>query len=129
MAIFNKKKKTEEKKFAEVKIQKPAAKKEIKIATKHSTENYRIVKYPHVTEKATNLAEKNQYVFNIGKDANKIEVKKAMESLYKVNVLGVNIINIHPRKRRLGKTMGHIPGYKKAIVKIEEGQKIEVLPK
>lgn len=127
MAIFNKKKKIEEKGVVEIKAEKP--KKAIKITAKKSTDNYRILRHPHVTEKATNLVENNQYVFNVDKGANKIEVKKAIEAVYKVDVMGVNITNIHPRKKRLGRTMGHVPGYKKAIVKIKEGQKIEVLPK
>lgn len=127
MAIFSKKIKTEEKpeqKPAEKKIAKPIDK-----DVKRKTENYRVLQNPHITEKATNLVANNQYVFKVKKNTNKTEVKKVIESLYNVNVLEVNIINIHRRKRRLGRTMGHVPGYKKAIIKIREGQKIEVLPK
>jgi large subunit ribosomal protein L23 len=84
---------------------------------------------PHITEKATNLAEKNRYVFRIWQKANKNEIKKAIEDLYKVNVIDVKIINVPPKERRLGRISGWKKGFKKAIVKIKGGQKIEVMPK
>ncbi len=92
-------------------------------------EVYRILKIPHITEKATALAGKNQYVFKIWPKANKVEVKKAIEDLFGVDVIGVRIINIPRKKRRLGRIEGFRRGYKKAIVRIKEGQKIEVLPR
>jgi len=88
-----------------------------------------ILKAPHITEKATNLAEKNQYVFRVWQRANKNEVKKAIENLYKVKVMDVKIINVPAKRRRLGRISGWKKGFKKAIVRIKEGQKIEVLPK
>ncbi len=90
---------------------------------------YRVLKSPHVSEKATDLVAKNQYTFKILPRANKIEVKKAVEGLYNVDVIGVRIINVHRRHRRLGRITGWKKGYKKAIVKVKEGQKIEVLPR
>ena len=84
---------------------------------------------PHITEKATDLAQKNQYVFKVFPKANKTEIKKAIEDLYKVEVLDVKIINVPKKRRRLGRISGWKKGYKKAIVKIKEGQKIEVLPR
>jgi len=84
---------------------------------------------PHITEKATNLAEKNQYVFRVWQKANKNEIKKAIEDLYKVKVIDVKIINVPPKERRLGRISGWKKGFKKAIVKIKGGQKIEVMPK
>lgn len=89
----------------------------------------RILKTPHISEKASDLVKKNQYVFNIYQKANKTEVKRAIEDLYGVEVLGVRVINIPRKKRRVGKAQGWKEGYKKAIVKIKEGQKIEVLPR
>ena len=90
---------------------------------------YRVLRKPHVTEKAGDLTAKNQYVFEIFPTANKIEVKKSVEALYGVDVDHVRIINI-PRKQKIFKgRKGWSPGYKKAIVKIREGQKIEVLPR
>lgn len=88
-----------------------------------------IIKSPHITEKATDLTKKNQYVFKVEPNANKIEIKKAIEKLYGVDVLSVKIINVPKKRRRLGRISGWRKGYKKAIVRIKEGQKIEVLPK
>ncbi len=99
-------------------------KKEIK-----DVEAVRLLKFPHITEKATDLAKKNQYVFKIWPGVNKVEVKKAIENLYGVDVLGVKIINIPPKRRRLGRIRGWRKGYKKAIVRLKEGQKIELLPR
>jgi len=92
-------------------------------------EAYRILKVPHVTEKATDLTEKNQYIFRVWPRANKNEVKKAVESLYGVEVISVKIIKVPAKKRRLGRIEGFRKSYKKAIVKIKKGQKIEVLPR
>ena len=88
---------------------------------------YKTLKNPHITEKATNLAKENQYVFKVLKGANKTEIKKAIKNLYKVDVQTVRIINIPPHKIRLGRIEGWKKGYKKAIIKIKEGQKIEIL--
>lgn len=86
-----------------------------------------IVREPHISEKATTLAEKNQYTFKIHKNTNKPEIKKMVEKTYKVNVLSVNVIKIPKKKRRLGRTEGWKKGYHKAVVKIQDGQKIEVI--
>lgn len=82
---------------------------------------------PHITEKATILNEENKYVFKVWPKINKIEVKKAIEHTYGVDVIGVRIVNIHRKKRKVGKSTGWVKGYKKAIVKIKEGQRIEIL--
>lgn len=92
-------------------------------------ETYRVLKTPHITEKATDLTEKNQYVFKVYPETNKIEIKKVIENLYGVDVVSVKIINIPRRQRRLGRVLGWRKGYKKAIVRVKEGQKIEVLPR
>mgnify|MGYP001559352082 CR=1 FL=1 len=89
----------------------------------------KVLKEPQVTEKATDLTGRNQYVFKVWPRSNKTEVKKAVEELYGVNVLNVNIINIPAKQKRLGRIKGWRGGYKKAVVKIKEGQKIEVLPR
>lgn len=92
-------------------------------------EAYQILKSPHITEKATDLTEKNQYVFKVFPKANKTEIKKAIENIFGIDVLGVKIIKVPAKKRRLGKIEGWRKGYTKAIVRIKEGQKIEVLPR
>ena len=91
--------------------------------------SYRVLKIPHVTEKATDLTKQDQYIFRVQSETNKIEVKKTVEDLYNIDVVSVQIINVPPKRRRLGKTLGWRKGYKKAIVRIKEGQKIEVLPR
>ncbi len=90
---------------------------------------YRVLKSPHITEKASDLAEKNQYVFKVYPATNKIEIKRAIEQLYSVDVLKVRVIKVPRKQRRVGRTIGWRKGYKKAIVKIREGQKIEVVPR
>lgn len=94
-----------------------------------TAEVYRALKIPHITEKATSLVAGNQYVFRVLSHANKVEIKKAIEGLYGVDVRAVKIIHIPSKKRRIGRTMGKKAGYKKAVIKIAEGQKIEVLPR
>ena len=90
---------------------------------------WKVLKNPHVTEKGTLLSESNQYVFNVFKSVNKFEVKRAVEGAYAVNVESVKIVNVPAKKVRLGRTLGWKEGYKKAIVKIREGQKIELMPR
>lgn len=84
---------------------------------------------PHVTEKATDLVKRNQYIFVVSRDAAKIEIKKSIKQLYGVDARSVRIIRIPPKQMRFGRTEGVKKGYKKAIVKLKEGQKIEILPK
>lgn len=130
--IFKKKKKPEEKqetkksKEVEVKEKIVVPKGERKIVI---GEVRQILKSPHVTEKASDLAGRNKYVFKVGLRTNKIEIKKAIQNIYGVDVLDVRTIKIPRKMRRLGRQKGWRKGYKKAIVKIKEGQKIEVLPR
>lgn len=90
---------------------------------------WKILKEPHITEKATELAKENQYVFKVFPKANKIEIKKAVENLFNVDVLSVRKIKIPKKARRIRGIRGWRKGYEKVIVKIKEGQKIEVLPR
>ena len=133
--IFKRKKKPEakkiEKKPVSEKVAQPlkntvAKKGAIKKGAKLA---YKVLESPHVTEKASDLAEKNKYSFKVSGRANKSEIKKAVEELYGVNVIGVSIINIHKKKKRVGRTMGFKKGYKKAIIEIKKGQSIEVMPR
>lgn len=134
MAILDilKKRKKEEKKEEkkkEVKAEKPSPISPPKIKEKKAGLAWEILKTPHVTEKSASLAEKNQYVFKVFPKANKIQIKKAVEDLFGVDAVSVKIINVLPKKRRLGKISGYRSGYKKAIVKIKKGQKIEIMPR
>ena len=102
----------------------------LKVASTKTTNakfSYEAVKQPHISEKATDLAEKNQYIFEVLPDYSKNEIKKAVEGIYGVDVLSVNTIKIPSKKRRLGRTEGFRKAYKKAVVTIKEGQKIEIL--
>jgi large subunit ribosomal protein L23 len=107
--------------------QKPVVERIVKAGAKNVKFSYEAVKNPHISEKASYLAEKDQYIFNISPDYNKNEIKSAIEGIYGVDVLSVNMIKIPAKKRRLGKTEGFRKAYKKAVVKIKNGQKIEIL--
>lgn len=87
-----------------------------------------LVKNPIISEKAVQLGRLNKYVFLIDKKANTSEAKKIIESNYNVKVIKTNIINIKNKKRRLGKSVGIKPGYKKLIATLKEGQKLDILP-
>lgn len=95
-------------------------------ATSNKTFSYDVVRQPHISEKATLLAEHNKYVFTVDPQSNKPEIKKAIEGIYNVNVVAVHVISIPHKKRRLGRTEGFKKAYTKAIVTIKEGQKIEI---
>ncbi|MFH0969006.1 MAG: 50S ribosomal protein L23 [Patescibacteria group bacterium] len=81
---------------------------------------------PWITEKSHQEMAQNKYIFRVSKDSSKVSVKKAVEDLYKVSVLDVNVVNIPPKKRIYGKTKGFKSGFKKAIVKLKKGDKIEL---
>ena len=100
-----------------------------KIEKKQFSEAYKILQSAHVTEKSGMLADKNSYVFKVNSEANKHEIKKAVQDLYGVAVERVNIVNIHKKCRRIGKSEGYKTGYKKAMVKLAEGEKIEIMPR
>lgn len=86
---------------------------------------YELVKRPLITEKATKLAEEGKYTFEVQPDANKIEIKKAIEELFKVNVVKVNIVNVRKKLRRVGKYEGFRPAVRKAIVTLQKGQTLD----
>ena len=80
---------------------------------------------PHITEKSTGLAENSVYVFKVRSDSTKLQVKKAVAELYRVNVGSVNMVNQKPKVRIFRRVEGRKPGYKKAMVALASGQKIE----
>jgi large subunit ribosomal protein L23 len=87
---------------------------------------YAVLKRPLVTEKSNLLKEElNQVVFEVDKKANKIEIKKAIEKLFKVNVVKVHTLHIRGKTKRLGRTQGKKPNWKKAIVTLKEGERID----
>ncbi len=90
------------------------------------SENYTIIKGPWVTEKSTLMNEyNNQVVFEVDPRANKIEIKKAVEQIFKVKVMSVRTMWVKGKPKRLGRSFGYRSKRKKAIVRLEPGHKIE----
>lgn len=87
---------------------------------------YDIIVRPLITEKTTKLIDARQYTFEVKQGVNKIEVKNAIEELFKVNVVSVNVINVRKKPRRVGKHDGFTPAVRKAIVTLQEGQSLDV---
>lgn len=87
-----------------------------------------LVANPRVSEKAAILGSKGTYVFNVPTSANKIEVRKAVEKQYKVKVVRVNMIRGEGKMVRRGKITGQRADWKKALVTLKDGQKIELHP-
>ncbi len=81
---------------------------------------------PHLTEKSTNLSEQNKIIFKVHYKANKVNLKKNIEKIFKVNVIKINIINKKTRIKTTNRGKKKIPGYKKAIVTIKKGQNIDL---
>jgi len=89
-------------------------------------DTYEVLRRPVITEKSTMLSDIGQYVFEVAEKANKIEVKRAVEEIFKVRVRAVNISHMRGKMRRMGRTQGMTPGWKKAIVSLEQGYRIEL---
>ncbi len=85
-----------------------------------------IIIRPVVTEKSTQAMENNQYTFVVHPKANKTEIKRAVEEIFNVTVLRVNTLRVRGKKRRMGRFVGQRPDWKKAIVTLKDGDRIEV---
>ncbi len=91
-----------------------------------------VIKRPLITEKNTILMEYGQYSFEVATEANKIQIKAAVEQTFNVSVKAVNTLNVKPKKksrtasRRGGKIEGTVPGWKKAIVTLAPGERIDI---
>ncbi len=82
---------------------------------------------PVITEKGTVLQEKNnQYLFRVSSRANKIQVREAVEKIFKVTVTSVRTVTVHGKMRRMGRSQGRKPSWKKAIVTLKEGETIDL---
>lgn len=89
---------------------------------------YQIVRLPHVSEKTARLqADSNQYVFEVARDADKAEIRQAVEGLFDVNVSGVRIVNVKGKAKSFRMRPGRQKGWKKAYVRVAAGQSIEQL--
>lgn len=84
-----------------------------------------IIIRPVVTEKSSALMELNKYTFEVRRDVNKIQIRKAVEEAFKVKVLSVNTINVKSKPKRMGASVGRTRSWKKAIVSLPQGQRIE----
>ncbi len=85
-----------------------------------------IIKAPVVTEKSSNMDQNGEYVFYVDPKANKTEIKLAIEKIFGVKVEDIRTINVHPKKKRVGRYTGLTNRKKKAIVKLAQGQTIEL---
>jgi large subunit ribosomal protein L23 len=81
---------------------------------------------PVVSEKSYALIEQNKYSFRIHEKAHKTQVRQAVEELFDVTVLGVNVVKVQSKPKRRGLSRGRRPGWKKAIVQLAPGDKIEI---
>ena len=81
---------------------------------------------PVVSEKSYSLITDRKYTFKVHKDAHKTQVRQAVEELFEVHVVNVNILKVQSKPKRRGATKGIRPGWKKAIVQVREGESIEI---
>ena len=90
--------------------------------------NYRdVIKAPIITEKSATLSENgNVITLSVDPKANKTQIKQAVEKIYNVKVTKVNTLNVRPKKKRVGRYTGATSAYKKAIITLAEGSKIEL---
>lgn len=87
---------------------------------------YQIIREPRITEKSTVQKESsNQVTFKVHPGANKIEVRKAVERLLRTKVVDVRTMNVRGKTRRMGRNVGKRPDWKKAVVRLAPGEKVE----
>ena len=85
-----------------------------------------IIKYPIITDKATQLLENNQYSFVVDRYSDKTSIQESIEQLFDVKIIKINTCRLPRKKKRVGKYIGWKPQYKKAIVKLAEGDVINL---
>ena len=88
--------------------------------------SFRVLRTLLRTEKGTRQAQDNQYLFAVENTANKIEIRRAVEDLYKVKVQGVNTVRMPGKLKRVRSVQGHTPAWKKAVVTLKTGHKIDL---
>lgn len=113
--------KTKTEKKAPAKVEKTTKTESVK-----SGNAYKVLVKPLVTEKAGILGEENKYVFEVSVDANKIEIAKAIEEVYGIRPIAVNIMNRKGKVVRRGRTFGKRKDWKKAIVELPKGKTIKI---
>ncbi len=85
-----------------------------------------IILRPVLSEKSTDLSEESKYVFQVANNANKHVIKKAIKEIFNVNPVKINVIRVRGKRRRVRYQYGYTPSWKKAIVTIAKGEKIEL---
>lgn len=91
-----------------------------------NTKYLEIIKGPIITEKSNNLHSENKYTFKVDKRSNKVEIKRALEKIFNVKIIDIKTINVRAKDKKLGRFAGKTASYKKAIVTVAPGQKIEL---
>ena len=129
MAIFKKTTEKEVAPKAEKKVKAPVASvaRKIKKAVEKTGDLANVLVRPHITEKAAILAEKNTYVFEIAKGTNKMQVSKAVQAIYGVTPVRVNVINLPSTNVFVRGKMGTKAGVRKALITLKKGDKIEII--
>jgi large subunit ribosomal protein L23 len=84
-----------------------------------------LIKKPLITEKTTKLMEENKYCFLVDPKANKTQIRQAIEQIFNVKVKDVNTMNVLGKIKRMGRYQGRRPSWKRAIVTLEAGSRIE----
>lgn len=92
-----------------------------------SNSEYSVIKHPLVSEKLHSLSSKNIYGFEVSADATRVQVKRSIEKLYSVKVEKVNVLNVEGKKKRMRGKSGFTSAWKKAIVRLKDGQQINVV--
>jgi len=87
----------------------------------------RIIQRPIITEKATRLRDGNKYVFRVAPEANKIEIRRAVEAVFGVHVESVRTVSVPSKPKRQGLFQGRRGGWKKAYVTVRAGESIEII--
>jgi large subunit ribosomal protein L23 len=87
---------------------------------------YEVLRRPVITEKSTELQAQGKYAFEVARGANKPQIKQAVEKAFKVRVTAVNVVTVHGKLRRIGRRQVLTQPWKKAIVTLQPGDKIEL---
>ena len=89
-------------------------------------ELFDVLKRPVITEKSSLLQEEGRYVFEVAPQANKVQVREAVEKAFNVNVMTVNVMNVRGKRKRFGTRLTPRPSWKKAVVTLKPGDRIEI---
>lgn len=92
-----------------------------------SEKTFQVLLSPYISEKVARIQASNQYVFKVAKTATKAEIKEAVESLFDVKVANVNVVNVKGKTKRFRFRVGKRSDEKKAYIRLEDGQSIDVL--